>query len=182
MSSAIIVAGEAPESEDELPQAEINQLLQRNDQLSVPAVDEGRRLSLGSIGALGSVGLNLSSVTASVGKQIGALSGIDLNGSTNRNNSFENRVQHPTILHKKLFDKNLSIHQSINKYFEDMFLRNNDELTKIITDCYTVNTYMQESSFALKNSVEQCRNLDESIKNISDTFSQKRLPATKLRK
>ena len=29
MSSAIIVAGEAPESEDELPQAEINQLLQR---------------------------------------------------------------------------------------------------------------------------------------------------------
>jgi len=180
MSSAIIVAGEASESDDELPA--INQMTNRNAQLSAPAVEEGRRLSLGSIGALGSVGLNLSSVTASVGKQIGALSGIDLNHSTNRNNSFENRVQHPTILHKKLYDKNLSIHQSINKFFEEMFTRNNEELTKIITDCYTVNTYMQESSLALKNSVEQCRNLDESIKNISDTFSQTRLPATKLRK
>ena len=30
-----------------------------------------------------------------------------------------------------------------NYCYQDMFLRNNDELTKIITDCYTVNTYMQ---------------------------------------
>ena len=61
----------------------------------------------------------MSSVTASVGKQIGAIgamSGIDIGAGVK---SEENKtLQHPTVLHKKLYDRNYSLHQRINQYFE----------------------------------------------------------------
>jgi len=166
---ALIVAGEASESDEEIfspipPSKE-----------TPPS--ESRRLS---IGGLGVGGLSLSAVTASVGKQIGAISGLEINSQTLRGNSNEERtVQHQTLLHKKLYERNAQIQHNIKQYFEGLFEKNITELSKINSECFTISTYVQETAQSLKMAVDQTRQIDESMKNISDTFSQVNLPKRK---
>ena len=56
-------------------------LFYSRDHATAQKEGEGRRLSIGSLGVSGIAGISLSSVTAtvgSVGKQIGAISGLDI--------------------------------------------------------------------------------------------------------
>lgn len=83
---------------------------------SQDSIVEEKKVGLG-VGAINS----LSSVTASVGKQIGSISGIDINGAVSsavNSKTEESKLQHPTILHKKLYERNASMHHNIVQYFE----------------------------------------------------------------
>lgn len=167
-TGALIIAGEASESDEELYSSPIP------SSKEVPP-SEARRLSIGSLGV---GGLSLSAVTASVGKQIGALS--EVSSQHIRGNSLEERaVQHQTVQHKKLYERNAQLQQNIRQYFESLFEKNTAELAKINSECFTINTYVQETAESLQRAVEQARQIDESMKNISDTFSRVNLPKKK---
>jgi len=166
-AEALIIAGEASESDEELHSPIPSS--------KEAAPSEARRLSIGSLGV---GGLSLSSVTASVGKQLGALS--EVSSQHIRGNSLEERaVQHQTVQHKKLYERNAQLQQNIRQYFESLFEKNTAELAKINSECFTINTYVQETAESLQKAVEQARQIDESMKNISDTFSRVNLPKKK---
>ena len=76
---------------------------------------EEARLSIAS--------LSLSSVTAQVGKQIGALSGMDISKAARRSpqngeDKWKEPVQHQSLLHKKLYEKNAIIQMNTKSFFE----------------------------------------------------------------
>jgi len=151
------------------------------DHANAPKEGEGRRLSIGSLGVAGIAGISLSSVTAtvgSVGKQIGAISGLDIQAQARGSNN-SSVVQHPTLLHRKLYELNAQIHLGIQQYFENLFGKNLDELSKISSDCLTINTYLQETAQSLHKTVEQCSQIDDAMKNMSDSFSKTKLPRRK---
>ena len=76
---------------------------------------EEARLSIAS--------LSLSSVTAQVGKQIGAFSGMDISKAARRSpqngeDKWKEPVQHQSLLHKKLYEKNAVIQINTKSFFE----------------------------------------------------------------
>ena len=66
------------------------------------STEDVSRLSLG--------GLSLSSVRAQVGKQIGVISV----GKTTE----QTKIHHPTLLHKKLYEKNIIVNNNLNSFFK----------------------------------------------------------------
>ena len=67
--------------------------------------------------------LSLSSVTAQVGKQIGAFSGMDISKAARRSpqsgeDKWKEPVQHQSLLHKKLYEKNALIQTNTKSFFE----------------------------------------------------------------
>ena len=76
---------------------------------SASGAEEVSRLSLG--------GLSLSSVTAQVGKQIGAMS-----AGTGQNKTTEQaKIHQPTLLHKRIYEKNLTVNNNVRIFFKVSF-------------------------------------------------------------
>ena len=74
--------------------------------ISFSATEDLTRLSL--------AGLSLSCVTAQVGKQIGAISA----GNKTRD---QTKIHHPTLLHKKLLEKNRTVNNNVRIFFKVKF-------------------------------------------------------------
>ena len=72
--------------------------------------------------------LSLSSVTAQVGKQIGAFSGMDISRAARRSSSQasfveekKESVEHQSLLHKKLYERNEAIRTNTKTFFQVLF-------------------------------------------------------------
>ena len=67
--------------------------------------------------------MSLSSVTAQVGKQIGAFSGLDISKGARRASQTgedmrKEPIQHQSLLHKKLYERNAVIQTNTKYFFE----------------------------------------------------------------
>jgi len=173
MSKAQIVDGEASESEDET-----------SEESQTQSVNESG-LTIG--------GFSLSSVTASVEKRIGAFSRQatkDLDnitkGQLRRSSTMstpdsveEGQVKSPThksLLHKKLYEKNVAIYNNANAYFQDLFSKNDSELQKVNEDMNTTEIYLQESAMAMQHSVHFCNELEENLRSMNTSVTTLKFP------
>eukprot|EP00092_Neocalanus_flemingeri_P093337 GFUD01118618.1.p1 GENE.GFUD01118618.1~~GFUD01118618.1.p1 ORF type:complete len:173 (-),score=36.40 GFUD01118618.1:3-491(-) len=161
----MVVDGEASESEDETTEEILTPTKRSNL--------EEARLSI--------AGLSLSSVTAQVGKQIGAFSGMDISkgarrSSHNGEDKWKEPVQHQSLLHKKLYEKNAVIQTNTKSFFENLFTRNINELNKINADVVHTQVHLQESTLAMQHSVHYCNQLEESFKKVHETLARTNLP------
>ena len=86
---------------------------------SPAGAEEVSRLSLG--------GLSLSSVTAQVGKQIGVMSA---GGGQNRTTE-QTKIHQPTLLHKRIYEKNLRVNNNVRIFFKVSFFPPTLEIEKI---------------------------------------------------
>ena len=80
------------------------------------AAEDVSRLSL--------AGLSLSSVTAQVGKQIGVMSGGGTGqaGQAGQTKTTEQtKIHQPTLLHKKIYEKNLTVNNNVRIFFKVSF-------------------------------------------------------------
>ena len=82
------------------------QYLSVSDNIIFSSTEDVSRLSL--------AGLSLSSVTAQVGKQIGAISA----GNGQNKTTHQTKIHHPTLLHKKLYDRNLIVNNNVKTFFK----------------------------------------------------------------
>jgi len=148
---AVIVSGEAPESEDE-------------DRPDISSPEDVSRLSL--------AGLSLSSVTAQVGKQIGAMSAG--NGQTKV--AELTKIHHPTLLHKKLYEKNITINNNIKSFFKGLFNKSFEELSGVHSDCLTTARYIQHSAEQIESSGQTCRQIEDSLSQLRESLEKTNLP------
>lgn len=153
---AVIVEGEEPESEDEQVFISSKPFISSSEDVS--------RLSL--------AGLSLSSVTAQVGKQIGAISA----GNGQNKTTQQTKIHHPTLLHKKLYEKNLIVNNNVNSFFKGLFDKSFEELSRINSDCFTTSGYLQSSAEDLHRSVENCKQIEESLIRLCDIMDRTNLP------
>eukprot|EP00090_Calanus_glacialis_P029337 TRINITY_DN47089_c0_g1_i1.p1 TRINITY_DN47089_c0_g1~~TRINITY_DN47089_c0_g1_i1.p1 ORF type:complete len:183 (-),score=43.78 TRINITY_DN47089_c0_g1_i1:108-614(-) len=165
VSEAMVVDGEASESEEE-----------STDEVLTPTKRSNLEEARKSIASL-----SLSSVTAQVGKQIGAFSGMDISKAARRSppsgeDKWKEPVQHQSLLHKKLYEKNALIQTNTKSFFENLFSRNFNELNKINTEIAFTQVHMQESTLAMQHSVHNCNQLEESFKKVHETLARTKLP------
>lgn len=156
LARAVIVEGEAPESEDE------DIILQTTAGTRAP--EDVSRLSL--------AGLSLSSVTAQVGKQIGAISG----GNGQNKTTEQTKIHHPTLLHKKIYEKNLAVNNNVKFFFKGLFDRSFQELSRINGDCLNTSGYLDTSAEQLQRSVENSKQIEESLHLLCDSLARSNLP------
>jgi hypothetical protein len=155
---AVIVVGEAPESEDE------DNLKRTTTTPTISSTEDGSRLSL--------AGLSLSSVTAQVGKQIGAISA----GTGQNKTTQQTKIHHPTLLHKKLYDRNLIVNNNVKSFFKGLFDKSFEELSRINADCFNTSDYLQSSTEELHGAVQNCKQIEESLLRLCDSLDRTNLP------
>jgi hypothetical protein len=177
MSEAVVVDGEASESEDESSE-EINS--------HVRSFSTESKLSMAGFSQ------SFSSVTATVEKHIGALSRQatkDLDNITKGQlrrsatqdscNSDDGPIKspsHTSLLHKKLHEKNTSLLNHATSFFQELFARNDNELKKVNEDMINTRIYLQDSTIAMQHSAHYCSELADSLKILNTTMKNTRFP------
>ena len=119
-SKAAVVVGQAEESDEEEEMVESKQeLAKEEDTKSSP------HTRLGDARA-GLAGLRLSSVSATVERTLGSLPSIDLphwqkpysSSSKKSPSGTEGEPQHPSLLHKRLYERNGEVHADLHVFFQ----------------------------------------------------------------
>ena len=120
-SKAAVVIGQAEESEED--DDTVDPKLQKGEETkSLPQVAQTR---MGDARA-GLAGLRLSSVTATVERRLGSLPSIELplwtsTGASSSKKSppgKEEELQHPSLLHKRLYERNQEVHADLHIFFQ----------------------------------------------------------------
>jgi len=174
-NEALVVDGEASESEDE-----------SSEESTHPRHSSGDlKLSMAGFSQ------SLSSVTATVEKHIEAFSrqatkDIDnitkgqLRRSSTQDSSGEDRQikspTHKSLLHKKLYEKNVALYSHVNSFFQELFGKNDKELHKVKEEMVDTEIHLQESAIAMQHSVHFCNELRESLLSLNTTASKIKFP------
>jgi len=111
-------------------------------------------------------------VTAQVGKQIGVMSA---GGGQNRTTE-QTKIHQPTLLHKRIYEKNLTVNNNVRIFFKGLFDRSLQELSRINGDCVTTAGYLDTSADQLQRSVENSKQIEESLHQLCDSLARSNLP------
>ena len=120
-SKAAVVVGQAEESEEEEELVDSKQELGKEEETK-----NSPHTRLGDARA-GLAGLRLSSVTATVERTLGSLPSIDLPQWAPSSSSFsskkspsgnEGEPQYPSLLHKRLHERNGEVHADLHMFFQ----------------------------------------------------------------
>ena len=121
-SKAAVVVGQAEESEEEEEEMVNSKQELAKEEESKNSPPHTR---LGDARA-GLAGLRLSSVTATVERTLGSLPSIDLphwqkpysSSSKKSPSGTEGEPQHPSLLHKRLYERNGEVHADLHMFFQ----------------------------------------------------------------
>lgn len=178
-SKAAVVIGQAEESEED--DDTVDPKLQKGEETkSLPQVAQTR---MGDARA-GLAGLRLSSVTATVERRLGSLPSIELPQWTSTGASSskksppgkEEKLQHPSLLHKRLYERNQEVHADLHIFFQELFRKNEDQLENVCQSTQSSVELLQETVQCLQRSVHQANLLGERLESLDKSLSSCGLP------
>ena len=119
-SQAAVVVGQAEESDEEKEEA-----AEPNSREELEKEEERKNSRLEDARAGLAAGLRLSSVTATVERTLGSLPSIELPhwtqpaaSSKKSSPGNEGEPQHPSLLHKRLYERNGEVHADLHIFFQ----------------------------------------------------------------
>merc|ERR1711936_1286069 len=75
------------------------------------------------------------------------------------------------LLHKKLYEKNITINNNIKSFFKGLFNKSFEELSGVHFDCLTTGRYIQHSAEQIESSGQTCRQIEDSLSSFSEITS-----------